>query len=96
MGPSIQWVQSYVTGDKILCVYKAENEELLKEHAKKWDSRSPIFMKWGRLTVLQRRSNDEITGRLPAHRGQLLLGEFGTNADNDILYKREFERFSEE
>ena len=35
MGPSIQWVQSYVTGDKIFCVYKAENEELLREHAKK-------------------------------------------------------------
>lgn len=35
MGPSIQWIQSYVTGDKIFCVYKAENMELLKEHAKK-------------------------------------------------------------
>jgi len=35
MGPSIQWVQSYVTGNKIYCVYKAENAELIKEHAKK-------------------------------------------------------------
>jgi hypothetical protein len=35
MGPGIQWIQSYVTGDKIFCVYKAENVELLKEHAKK-------------------------------------------------------------
>jgi hypothetical protein len=35
MGPQIQWIQSYVTGDKIFCVYKAENEELIKEHAKK-------------------------------------------------------------
>jgi hypothetical protein len=35
MGPSIQWIQSYVTGDKIYCVYKAENEELIREHAKK-------------------------------------------------------------
>jgi len=35
MGPKIEWVQSYVTGDKIFCVYKAENEELIKEHAKK-------------------------------------------------------------
>src|SRR5271170_6454934 len=35
MGPSIQWVQSYVTGDKIFCVYKAENEDLIREHAKK-------------------------------------------------------------
>jgi hypothetical protein len=34
MGPQIQWVQSYVTGDKIFCVYKAENEDLIREHAK--------------------------------------------------------------
>jgi hypothetical protein len=35
MGPDIQWIQSYVTGDKIFCVYKAENEKLIREHAKK-------------------------------------------------------------
>jgi len=35
MGPKIQWIQSYVTGDKIYCIYKAENAELIKEHAKK-------------------------------------------------------------
>jgi len=35
MGPQIQWIQSYVVGDKIYCVYKATNEELLKEHGKK-------------------------------------------------------------
>lgn len=35
MGPSISWVQSYVTGNKIFCVYRAENETLLREHAKK-------------------------------------------------------------
>jgi uncharacterized protein DUF4242 len=35
MGPKIQWVQSYVTGDKIYCIYRAENEELIREHAKK-------------------------------------------------------------
>ena len=35
MGPKIQWIQSYVTGDKIYCIYKAENEELIREHAKK-------------------------------------------------------------
>jgi len=35
MGPDIQWIQSYVTGDKIFCVYKAKNEELIKEHAAK-------------------------------------------------------------
>ena len=35
MGPQIQWVHSYVAGDKIYCIYKAQNEELLREHAKK-------------------------------------------------------------
>jgi len=35
MGPDIKWLQSYVTGDKIFCVYQAENEELIREHAKK-------------------------------------------------------------
>ena len=33
LGPQIQWVQSYVTGDKIYCVYIAPNEELIREHA---------------------------------------------------------------
>jgi hypothetical protein len=31
----IQWLHSYVTGNKIYCVYKAKNEELIREHAKK-------------------------------------------------------------
>lgn len=35
MGPQIQWLHSYVTGNKIYCIYKAANEELVKEHAKK-------------------------------------------------------------
>jgi len=34
LGPQIQWVQSYVTDDKIYCVYIAPNEELVREHAK--------------------------------------------------------------
>ena len=33
MGPQIQWVQSYVTGDKIYCVYVAPNEAAIREHA---------------------------------------------------------------
>ena len=33
MGPQIQWVQSYVTGDKITCVYIAPNEAMVREHA---------------------------------------------------------------
>jgi hypothetical protein len=35
MGPKIQWLHSYVTGDKIYCVYIAPNEEMLKEHAER-------------------------------------------------------------
>jgi hypothetical protein len=34
LGPQIQWVQSYVTDDKIYCVYIAPNEEIIREHAK--------------------------------------------------------------
>jgi hypothetical protein len=33
MGPQIQWVQSYVTADKIYCVYIAPNAEAVREHA---------------------------------------------------------------
>lgn len=35
MGPEIQWVQSYVTGDKIYCIYIAPNEDYIREHASK-------------------------------------------------------------
>ncbi|WP_212003312.1 DUF4242 domain-containing protein [Chitinophaga sp. HK235] len=34
MGPQIQWLHSYVTTDKIYCVYIAPNEEMIREHAK--------------------------------------------------------------
>ena len=34
MGPKIQWVQSYVTDDKIYCVYIAPDEATVREHAK--------------------------------------------------------------
>ena len=34
LGPQIQWVHSYVTDDKLYCVYIAPNEEMVKEHAK--------------------------------------------------------------
>jgi cell division inhibitor SulA len=34
MGSQIQWLHSYVTGDKIYCVYIAPNEEMVREHAK--------------------------------------------------------------
>jgi hypothetical protein len=34
LGPQIQWVESYVTDDKIYCVYIAPNESLVREHAR--------------------------------------------------------------
>ena len=33
MGPKIQWVQSYVTGDKVYCIYIAPDEETIQQHA---------------------------------------------------------------
>jgi len=35
LGPQVQWVHSYVTGDKIYCIYIAPNEELVREHARR-------------------------------------------------------------
>lgn len=34
IGPGIQWLHSYVTGDKIYCVYIADSEETIREHAR--------------------------------------------------------------
>ena len=35
LGPQIQWVESYVTDDKIYCVYVAPNADIIREHAKR-------------------------------------------------------------
>jgi hypothetical protein len=35
MGSQIQWMHSFVTGDKIFCVYLAPNEDMIREHAKR-------------------------------------------------------------
>lgn len=35
LGPQIQWIESFVTGDKIYCVYIAPNEAMVREHAKR-------------------------------------------------------------
>lgn len=34
LGPQIQWLQSYVTDDKLYCIYIAPNEEIVQEHAR--------------------------------------------------------------
>lgn len=33
LGPRIQWIQSYVTDDKIYCIYLAPNQEMIRQHA---------------------------------------------------------------
>lgn len=33
LGPKIRWIHSYVTGDKVYCIYSAENESLIRRHA---------------------------------------------------------------
>lgn len=33
MGPRIQWLESYVTGDKVYCIYIADNEQAIRQHA---------------------------------------------------------------
>ena len=35
LGPEIQWVHSYVTDDKIYCIYRAPNEAIIRDHAQK-------------------------------------------------------------
>lgn len=47
MGPDIEWIQSYVTGNKIYCIYKAESEELIREHAKKGGFPANVITKIG-------------------------------------------------
>ncbi|GAB3200165.1 hypothetical protein ABID22_003092 [Pontibacter aydingkolensis] len=34
LGPQIQWVHSYVTGEKVYCIYNAPDEEMIREHAR--------------------------------------------------------------
>ena len=35
LGPGIEWIKSYVVDDKLYCVYKAQNKEIIKKHAEK-------------------------------------------------------------
>jgi hypothetical protein len=34
LGPDVQWLHSYVTDDKIICVYEATNEDIIREHGR--------------------------------------------------------------
>jgi len=47
MGPQIQWVQSYVTADKIYCVYVAPDEDTVREHARRGGFPADVVAKVG-------------------------------------------------
>lgn len=49
LGPQIQWVHSYVTDDKIYCVYNAPNEEMVREHANKGGFPANVISKVSRI-----------------------------------------------
>lgn len=55
LGSEIQWVESYVTDDRLYCVYIAANEELIREHARRGgfpaDRISPVRRVIGPLTA---------------------------------------------
>lgn len=44
MGPKVQWIQSYVTKDKVTCLYIAPNEQSLREHARKGGFPADLIM----------------------------------------------------
>ena len=35
LGPDVQWLESYVTADKLYCLYRADSEDLVREHARR-------------------------------------------------------------
>lgn len=49
MGPHIQWLHSYVTGDKIYCVYVAPNEQMIREHAERGGFPANVVVKVSRI-----------------------------------------------
>jgi len=48
LGPQIQWVHSYVTRDKLYCIYIAPDEEIIREHANRAAFRPIVFQRSGR------------------------------------------------
>ena len=49
MGPHIQWVHSYVAGNKIYCVYLAPNEKMVREHAEKGEFPANLIARVNRI-----------------------------------------------
>ena len=55
LGPQIQWVHSYVTGDKVYCVYIAPNEEMVREHARRGEFPANVVSQVTSMTRLLRK-----------------------------------------
>ena len=53
LGPSVQWIHSYVTDDKIYCVYFAQNEEQIRQHAER------VGLPANRVSAVRRMTNPE-------------------------------------
>src|SRR5881398_1611610 len=86
LGPQIQWVQSYVTDDKVYCVYVAPSEEIIRKHAEQGE-----FRRFGRSSIRRRPSDrlDDLAVHLrPPVANAVDLVELG-NA-NDFLLPRFF------
>jgi hypothetical protein len=49
LGPQIQWLQSYVTGDTLYCVYIAPNADMVREHARQGDFPANSVVEVGRI-----------------------------------------------
>lgn len=56
MGPEIRWLHSYVTGDKVYCVYLAPDEETIREHARR------VGIPANRISAVRRMIDPSIAG----------------------------------
>lgn len=64
LGPQIQWVESYVTDDKIYCIYIAPNEEMIREHARQGGfPATKISQVWSVIDPTSAESSREAAGR---------------------------------
>ena len=66
LGPQIQWIQSYVTDDKIYCVYIAPNEEMVREHAQQGGFPQTAFLRSNRSLIQRRQRRNDLSSRASA------------------------------
>jgi Protein of unknown function (DUF4242) len=63
LGPQIQWVESFVTGNRIYCVYIAPNEEIIREHGRQGGF--PVTRVSEVMAVIDPTTAERTPGRLP-------------------------------